>query len=38
MCVGIVFRAEPTFPMLYHVFPLSWAATIPLVGIGFLVI
>lgn len=38
MCVGIVFRAEPTFPMLYHAFPLLWGATILLVGISFLVI
>ena len=33
-----VFRADPTLPMLYHAFPLSWAATILFVGIGFLVI
>ena len=33
-----VFRANPTLPMLYHAFPLSWAATILLVNIGFLVI
>ena len=29
-----VFRAHPTLPMLYHAFPLSWAATILLVNIG----
>ena len=29
-----VFRAQPTLPMLYHAFPLSWAATILLVNIG----
>ena len=31
-----VFRAVPTLPMLYHAFPLSWAATILLVSFGFL--
>ncbi len=31
-----VFRADPTLPMLYHAFPLSWAATILLVNSGFL--
>ena len=31
-----VFRAAPTLPMLYHAFPLSWAATIVLVNLGFL--
>ena len=29
-----VFRAWPTLPMLYHAFPLSWAATILLVDAG----
>lgn len=33
-----IFRTKPTLPMLYHAFPLSWAATILLVGIGFLTI
>lgn len=33
-----VFRAHPTLPMLYHAFPLSWAATILLVNLGSLVI
>ena len=32
------FRANPTLPTLYHAFPLSWAATILLVNIGFLLI
>ena len=32
------FRANPTLPTLYHTFPLSWAATILLVNIGFLLI
>ncbi|MDO4285051.1 MAG: MATE family efflux transporter [Eubacteriales bacterium] len=32
-----VFRFNPTLPMLYHAFPLSWAATILLVNIGFLI-
>ena len=31
-----VFRTAPTLPMLYHAFPLSWAATIVLVNLGFL--
>ncbi len=31
-----VFRAAPTLPMLYHAFPLSWAATIVLVNLAFL--
>lgn len=31
-----IFRTKPTLPMLYHAFPLSWAATILLTGIGFL--
>ena len=26
------FRAEPTLPMLYHTFPLSWVVTILLVN------
>ena len=30
-----VFRADPTLSMLYHAFPLSWAATILLVNSGF---
>ena len=33
-----VFQGEPTLPMLYHAFPLSWIATILLVNAGFLVI
>ena len=33
-----VFRANPTLPLLYHAFPLSWVVTILLVGGGFLVI
>ena len=33
-----VFRAHPTLPMLYHAFPLSWAATILLVNLGSLLI
>lgn len=33
-----VFRAHPTLPMLYHAFPLSWAATALLVNLGGLVI
>ena len=32
------FRANPTLPTLYHAFPLSWAATILLVNISFLLI
>ena len=32
------FRANPTLPMLYHAFPLSWAVTILLVISGFFVI
>ena len=31
-----VFRAIPTLPMLYHAFPLSWAATIVLTALGLL--
>lgn len=31
-----VFRANPTLPMLYHAFPLSWVVTILLVNSGFL--
>lgn len=30
-----VFRAVQSLPMLYHAFPLSWAATIVLVNLGF---
>ena len=30
-----IFRESPTLPMLYHAFPLSWAATIVLVNLGF---
>ena len=33
-----VFRENPTLPMLYHAFPLSWVATIVLVIGGFFVI
>ena len=33
-----VFRENPTLPMLYHAFPLSWVATILLVISGFFVI
>lgn len=32
-----VFRTHPTLPVLYRASPLSWAATIVLTGIGFLV-
>ncbi len=32
------FRAEPTLPMLYHAFPLSWVTTILLVNIGGLAV
>lgn len=31
------FRTAPTLPMLYHAFPLSWAATIVLVNLGYLI-
>ncbi len=31
-----VFRANPTLPMLYHAFPLSWITTILLVNIAYL--
>lgn len=31
-----VFRAKPTLPMLYHAFPLLWAATIVLTALGLL--
>ena len=31
-----VFQAKPTLPMLYHAFPLSWAATIVLTALGLL--
>ncbi len=34
--VCTAFRTAPTLPMLYHAFPLSWAATIVLVNLGFL--
>ena len=30
-----MFRKHPTLPVLYHAFPLSWCATILLVGGGF---
>lgn len=30
-----VFRAQPSLPMLYHAFPLSWGVTILLVRLGF---
>ena len=33
--ISTVFRAEPSLPVLYHAFPLSWAATILLVWLGF---
>ena len=33
-----VFRTAPTLPMLYHAFPLSWAATIVLVNLGLLIL
>ncbi len=33
-----VFRTVHTLPMLYHVFPLSWVATIVLVSFGFLIL
>ena len=32
-----VFRTNPTLPMLYYAFPLSWLATILLVNSGFLI-
>lgn len=32
------FRANPMLPVLYHAFPLSWAATILLVNAGFLIL
>ena len=32
-----VFRINPTLPMLYYAFPLSWLATILLVNSGFLI-
>ena len=35
--VCIVFQATPTLRVLYHAFPLSWAVTIVLVTLGFLV-
>ncbi len=31
-----IFRANPTLPMLYHAFPLSWLTTIALVNLRFL--
>lgn len=31
-----VFQANPTLPVLYHAFPLSWVTAILLVNIGFL--
>lgn len=33
-----VFKANPTLQVLYHAFPLSWLATILLVGCGFFII
>ena len=33
-----VFRAAPALPTLYHAFPISWALTTLLVGLGFLCI
>ena len=33
-----VFRASPALSTLYHAFPLSWAATIALVNLGFLIL
>ena len=36
--ICMLFRAYPTLPMLYHAFPLSWAATILLVNLGSLLI
>lgn len=36
--ICMLFRAHPTLPMLYHAFPLSWAATILLVNLGSLLI
>ncbi len=35
--VCTVFRAAPTLPTLYRAFPLSWAVTIALVNLGFLI-
>ena len=36
--ICMLFRAHPTLPMLYHAFPLSWAATILLVNLGSMLI
>ena len=36
--ISTVFRADPTLPMLYRAFPLSWAAAILFVNVGFFVI
>lgn len=36
--ICMLFRAHPTLPLLYHAFPLSWAATILLVNLGSLLI
>lgn len=36
--ICMLLRAHPTLPMLYHAFPLSWAATILLVNLGSLLI
>ena len=36
--ICMLFRAHPTLSMLYHAFPLSWAATILLVNLGSLLI
>lgn len=36
--ICMLFRAHPALPMLYHAFPLSWAATILLVNLGSLLI
>lgn len=36
--ICMLFRAHPTLPMLYHAFPLSWAATILLVNLGSLLV
>ncbi len=33
-----VFQRAPSLPMLYHIYPLSWIATILLVNIGFYII
>ncbi len=36
--ICLIFPLNPTLPMLYHAFPLSWCTTIILVNAGFLLI